>query len=266
MAVTLEDLGERARNLLRDFPVFFEESYTPLTSSTIKLQHPLVTNLVMRSAEDGGMDEAFTLDRRNGVVQIHDPDSLAMGVYFSGYHYEWFLEEDLNFYADIVMAELSNGRVDKPDYGSFTPAELNVAAMGAVAYALFSLMTEFSTEIDISTPEGMMIPAHMRFQQVQSMYQYWSQKFSHSASMLDIGLDRFEMFNLRRVALTTGRYVPSFREREVDDPRPPVRVFPEIPAVVPAVEEGGSEGSVGFNPDYGLSAGGWYSWGTSGSD
>ena len=259
------DLGNRARNLLRDFPVFFEESYTPLTTPTIRLQHPLVTELVMRSVEDGGVDEGFILDRRNGVVQIKDPASLAPGVSFAGYHYEWFLEEDLEFFAEMIMTELAHNRSDKTTWASFSSAELNVAAMGTVVYALFSLMTELSTDIDVSTPEGMMIPAHMRFQQVMQMYQFWKAQYSEKAAMLNIGLEAIEMGVLRRVSGTTGRLVPIFRDREVDDPRPPVRVFPPIPSIVASPEEGGSEGAVGFNPDFGLAADGWQTIGNSGS-
>lgn len=259
------DLGNKARNLLRDFPVFFEESYTPLTTPTIRLQHPLVTELVMRSVEDGGMDDGFILDRRNGVVQIKDPASLEPGVSFSGYHYEWFLEEDLEFFSEMIMTELANNRPEFSTWSSFSPVQLNVAAMGTVVYALFSLMTDLSTDIDVSTPEGMMIPAHMRFQQVMQMYQFWKAQYAEKAAMLNIGLEAIEIGVLRRVSWTTGRLVPIFRDREVDDPRPPVRVFPDIPAIVSGPEEGGSQGSVGFNPDYGIAADGWETIGTSGS-
>lgn len=262
---TPAQVGNRARNMLRDFPVFFEETHSPLTSPTIRLSHPLVTDIVLRSIEDGGVDNNFRLDRRNGVIQLHDPESLTPGIQIAGYHYEYFLEEDLEFFSEMIMAEFLHGRTDIDNWSQFMYEEKNVGAMGTVSLALFSLMTELSTQIDVSTPEGMMIPAHMRFQQVQQMYQFWHQKFQEKASLLNIGLERIEVGVLRRVSRTTNRLVPVFRDREVDDPRPPIRVFPAIPPVVPAVEEGGSEGAGGLNPEYGISGGGWESIGRSGA-
>jgi hypothetical protein len=50
---------------------------------------------------------------------------------------------------------------------------------------------------------------------------------------LGLGLGALEIFRLRRVSLTTGRYVPVYTDREFDDPRWPKRQFPPIPDPVP---------------------------------
>ena len=47
--------------------------------------------------------------------------------------------------------------------------------------------------------------------------------------MLNMGLGSLDQYRLRRVAYTTGRYVPVYRDREFDDPRPPERLYPAIP-------------------------------------
>jgi hypothetical protein len=130
-------------------------------------------------------------------------------------------------------------------------------------YAYWSLLTEFSTEIDVSTPEGMMIPASQRFQQVQSMFQYWKMKYDEHAAALDVGINKIEVKELRRKSYLTNRYVPVYRGREVDDPRPPVRLYPDIDPLVRAPEEDGSDGGP-LNNDYGLTGDGWVSMGTSG--
>ena len=91
------------------------------------------------------------------------------------------------------------------------------------------LATELSLDIDVSTPEGIFIPARQRFTQVMQMIQYWEGEYKGKAAMLNIGLDRLEIFRLRRVAYMTNRYVPVYREREFDDPRWPERLFPDIP-------------------------------------
>lgn len=254
------ELGSAARNFLRDHPKYFEETYTPLQAATIKLSVPLVASLEIRAVDDNTEVTNFSIDNRNGVVKIPDVSTLKNGVHMYGYHYEWFLEDDLEYYADIILQELTFDS-DMSDLTDFTDYETKLAAVGTVMYALFSLMTEFATDIDVSTPEGIMIPAHMRFQQVTQMYQYWKQKFDELAAAANLGPNKISQYNLRRISRLTGRYVPVFRGREVDDPRWPVRVFPEIPELV-ADDAPDSQGT--YINDYGVSFDGWESLGQSG--
>ena len=263
---TAPQIGERARNMIRDFPLFFEETFQPLPAPTIRLPHPLIAQLELRSVEDGGLidPEDYVIDHRNGVIKFKNYTPYQQGVNIFGYHYSWFLPDDLEYYADVMIAEHMHGRTDIHEFAEFSYEEKHVTAIGAAVYAMFSLLTELSTDIDISTPEGIMIPAHMRFGQVQQLYDMWLMKYRDKAAMLNIGLERIEIYSLRRVTRLTNRYAPVWREREIDDPRPPVRVFPAIPPVVPTFAEGGSEGSGGYNPDYGISHGGWNTLGTAG--
>lgn len=263
---TSTQIADRARNMIRDFPNYFEQVHSPLPAATIRLARPLIGTIQISALADGTAvpETDYMLDTRNGVVSFNDAAPLSEGVTVRGYHYEWFLPEDLEYFAEISMGESMHGRTDITEFAELGQEEKHVTAMGAVVYALFSLLTELSTDIDVSTPEGMMIPAHMRFQQVQQMYQFWAQKYADKAAMLNLGLERLEIGELRRVARLTNRLVPQYRDREIDDPRPPIRVFPEVPAKVAAIEEGGSEGAGGYNPEYGISYGGWTSIGRSG--
>ena len=259
-------LADRARNMIRDFPAYFEEIHQPLPGPTVKLSRMMVGTLEVRSVSTGQAVAAsgYSLDTRNGVLRFSDAGALSDGVQINGYYYEWFLPEDLEYFADIAVAEHLHGRTDIIGLEGFSPEEQHATAILAVATALGSLLTELALDFDVSTPEGMMIPAHMRFQQVQQLFQYWSAQYAQKAAMLNLGLERMEIFDMRRVARLTNRLVPEFRNREIDDPRPPVRVFPAIPPKVHSPEEGGPEGSGNYNPDYGLAADGWTTLGTSG--
>ena len=263
---TATALADRARNLIRDFPMYFEEVREPLPGPTVKLSRMMVGTLEIRSIETGTAvaASAYALDTRNGVVRFTDSSALSAGVQINGYYYEWFMPEDLEYFAEIAMAEHLHGRTDVAGFEGFSYEEQHATAILAIATALGSLLTELALDIDVSTPEGMMIPAHMRFQQVQQLFQYWSAQYAQKAAMLNLGLERMEVFDLRRVARLTNRLVPEFRNREIDDPRPPVRVFPAVPPKVPSPEEGGPEGQGNYNPDYGLAADGWTTLGTSG--
>jgi len=260
---TLVEIADYARNLIRDFPRFFEVTYSPLPAATVRLAHPLVASLEVRRVSDGAEVTGFSLDARNGVLKIHDPAAASEGIYVLGYHMNWFLDEDLEFYAQTVLNEHLFHRSDVSGLSDMPVEEQQLVGIGTVVYAYWALLTEFSTEIDVSTPEGMTIPASQRFHQVQSMFQYWKVKYDEMANALDVGILKIEIKDLRRKSYLTNRYVPMFKGREVDDPRPPVRVYPPIDSNVKSPEEGGGDGG-SLDNDYGLSGDGWVTMGTSG--
>ena len=257
---TTAAVAEAARNHLRDFPKFFEETYTPLTASTFNLSVPLVTSLEIRSITDNSEVTTFAIDNRNGVVKFTDVSNIKDGIHCYGYHYEWFLDDDLRYYADIVSTELMFDS-DVKSLSGFSDAESTLLPIGTVVYALYGLMTEFSTDIDVSTPEGIMIPAHMRFQQTVQLFQFWKQKYDEKAALYNVGPSKISIYNLRRISRLTNRYVPTFKGREIDDPRWPVRKFPEIPELVD--DDAPDSGGALIN-DYGVSTDGWTSFGQSG--
>jgi hypothetical protein len=127
--------------------------------------------------------------------------------------------------------------------------------------AMWSLLAEFAVDIDVSTPEGMSIPATQRFRQMFEMATFYGQQYKTEAAMLGVGLDRIEQFWLRRISRLTNRLVPILKEREVDDPRPPQRLLLPIPD---GMQD--DEGQVVWMPEPpgGISYGGWQSMGTSG--
>jgi hypothetical protein len=224
--MTTSDVATRARNRLRDFPTYFEVPFAQPTR-TLRLPHPLVDDATFEVWQPDGttVSQGWALDDRNGIVKFQDPTTWPNGVGLSGYHYEWFLNSDLEYYASVTALyhEYDREGVEPSDL------EVEVMALGTVVQALWALVAEFGTDIDVSTPEGMSIPAHQRFAQVWQLLQGNIDAYKHQANMLGIGLDRIEIFSLRRIAYLTNRYVPMYVPREVDDPRPPVRIYPEIP-------------------------------------
>lgn len=284
---TTEGIVAQARSLLRDFPQFFEVDLGGITTSTVRLPHPNVDGSTLQvyfAPEVGAeavasesvvltpVDKAdWRVDERNGLLKFNNTNVLGKQCIVAGYYYEWFVDEDLSYYADSLVSEHLHGRdiiLDNVDL-----MEVDVIAMGTVARALWSLVTQFSTEINVQTPEGMNIPAGQRFQQVWSLFQHWESEYARRAGALNVGIGALRVFQLRRVSKQTNRFVPVYVPREYDDPRPPRRVLPPIqtpltttPTNVPAtivdpayytVEEIAQEGrDLGF--------GGWRTIGTSG--
>jgi hypothetical protein len=232
------EIAGNARAFLRDFPKYLEIEVGPLNVLTVRLPHPLISppSVQVYSATPGPdpddpmtstLTDAWTLDSRNGLLKLTDEALLNTRLLISAYYYTWFADEDLIMHANQAAEEvLYNTTGSASDIsGVYT----EVTAMGAVVRALWSLALELSLDIDVSTPEGMYIPARQRFSQVIQMMQYWETEYSKRAQSLNIGLDQLEQFRLRRVAYLTNRYVPVYKEREIDDPRWPKRLLPPIP-------------------------------------
>ena len=284
MEATLDSISAGARTYLRDFPLFFEVDQGKLNTLTVRLPHPLVssdmlgvytttTTEIPPITSTTTLTKSWQLDERNGLLKMTDDGLLNKRLLISGYHYSWFLDSDLSFHAGQVMGEMSYGGVHS--LSSMQPAHLEVVMLGTIVHALWSLSMELMLDIDVSTPEGMFIPARQRYAQVLQMLGAFEAEYQSKADMLGMGLGAMEVLGLRRVALTTGRYVPVYREREIDDPTRPDRIFPKIPVGVPPsqqdepllhevlgsksyyVEEIAREGQ-----DFGF--GGWYPLGTHG--
>ena len=89
-------------------------------------------------------------------------------------------------------------------------------------------MTEYSRDIDVITSESVHIPASQRFRMVQSLLAQWEGEYQRHATALNIGLDRLEVFNLRRVSRTTNRLIPLYKQKEFGDNGPSERLWPAI--------------------------------------
>jgi hypothetical protein len=231
--VTVATIAATARALIRDFPQFYEVDLGPLDVLTVRLPHPLVSPASVQVYSITGDPPVSTptsdwlLDERNGLLKFTDQSLLNTRILTSGYYYTWFADTDLLLHASQAANEALYNTTGSVDSISGVYAE--VVAIGTVVRALWSLATELSLDIDVSTPEGMFIPARQRYTQIMQMVQYWEGEYATRASALNIGLGALEVFRLRRVAYLTNRYVPVYAEREFDDPRRPERLYPPIP-------------------------------------
>jgi hypothetical protein len=228
------EVAAGVRMLLRDFPKYFEISEGPLNVLTIRLPHPLVTPNSLQvytvTATDpvtSALTDSWTLDERNGLLKLTDEALLQSNIVVAGYYHTWFSDADLAKAIHDTFVEVLYNTEDTLD--TLSDAEIEVAQIGAVVRSLWSLSIELALDIDVSTPEGMFIPAHQRYTQVLQMMQYWENEYTTKAASLNMGLGKLEQWRLRRVSYTTGRYVPVYQDREFDDPRWPKRLYPPIP-------------------------------------
>lgn len=227
---TKAEVVDIARNYLRDFPKFFQLSFEP-RGRTYNLGKPNVdpTSLWVAYVPTGGGAASpttlYSLDARNGLLRLPTvPDGTVM---IEGYHYEWLLPADLEFYADVAIAMMTHNLTTH--LHRVAPAVAQVIGMYTLVQALWALLTEFSRDIDVLTSEGVQVIASQRFRMVQSLLGQWTDKYATAAAALNIGIDNMEVLTLRRISRTTNRYVPIYKGRELGDYGPIERLFPPIP-------------------------------------
>ena len=249
-AATVEKITTIARNFLRDYPKFFQVSFDAV-GRTYELGHPNITseglwvatyvsgNAPVVVESDTSASSFYSLDQRNGILRFNSTLPANSRVMVEGYYYEWVLPSDLEFYADhAIHQHIYNLEIPLENV---TDIVLDTIGMAAVVETLAGLLTEYSRDIDVTTSESVHIPASQRFRMVQSLLDYWEKAYERQAKSLNIGLDRIEILNLRRVSRTTGYLVPIYKQRELGDYGPLERVFPEISDGVLPIEDGDND-------------------------
>ncbi len=227
----LTDVETTARNYLRDFPRFFQLDFDAI-GRTFDLGHLNIdsTKLWVATYADGTTTQLttsqFSLDERNGLLRLTTTPSSGTKVLVEGYYFEWLLPADLTFYATLALNQhMHNLDMDKEQ---LTSVVKDVIGIDAMIESLWGLMTEYSRDIDITTSEAVHIPASQRFRMIQQLLQYWTAEYEKKARALNIGLDRIEVFNLRRTSRTTNRLVPVQKSRELGDYGPIERIYSPI--------------------------------------
>lgn len=239
---TVTEISEIARNYLRDFPKFFQVSFD-VTGRTYELGRSNIdpvtfwaaTYTTGSSATVPLADNAYSLDVRNGIMRLAAAQPANTKLMVEGYHYQWVNDDDLLFYAqcaiDKHLPALEVGLED------LSPAAIKAVGIATICEALWGLLTEFSRDIDVMTSESIHIPASQRFRMVQALLAQWEAEYQRHATALNIGIDRLEVFTLRRTSRTTNRLVPLYKAKEVGDFSPMERLWPKIDSGVAALEE-----------------------------
>ena len=251
---SIESLMSTSRTYMRDHKRFFQSTVSRQDGSrTFQLPHPNVSpaGLHVWAVGNGSIYEGahnavstddtfgFQVDERNGLLRLSAPitGGFPAGTYINveGYYYTWVTDDDLVFFVENIVAE---HQYHRPEFvlTAVSDVEADAISLGSAVEALWSQLIEFSRDIDISTPEAVSVPATQRYRQLEDLLfspQGLVSKYKSKAMMLNVGLERAEMFHLRRVSRTTGRLVPVYKSREWDDASRPLRLFPPNPTNQP---------------------------------
>lgn len=182
-------------------------------------------------------DVDYTIDMADGTVVLTEPIPIGSSLVAEGKAGRFFSGDELEtlvLEAFLRHTHGQNPRIsfdDPPPLGYVTlPAiEKQLVAILATIDALWILTTDAAFDIDIATPEGVSIPRSQRWQHLMMQIRMLKERYQEIAQMLNVGLNRIQQYNLRRVSRLTNRLVPIYIPQEFDDRSiPPRRVRPPI--------------------------------------
>lgn len=253
---TEADIVKRVRLELGDQPEPFRQTYRG-TGSQDEFDLPVVristgslrlfTVNTDGSTTDLVLDTDYTVDPETGVVRL-TAGPLARDVLLvaEGTAFGMFTDEELQHFVHDAVLQHTDQRYDtvryrdehgfiKYDRAAVTLENLPEVehlpvAILATIEALWALSTDAATDVDVTTSEGTHVPRSQRFAQLRAQIDVLTDKYHGLCALLNIGLFRIEVGNLRRVSRTTNRLVPIYVEREYDDHSMPTRITPEIDA------------------------------------
>lgn len=183
----------------------------------------------------GGVAKAnpadFTVEENLGMIHFVTAPTNNAAIVISGTHYRYFTTSELTNFVNIAVLQHTDNRTDA--YGSnvtiasIPPVEEYPVAILSTIEALWALATDAAFDINITAPDGVMIPRAQRFAQLSNIIAGRKEQYREICSALNIGLWRIEMGILRRISRTTNKLVPVYMPQEIDDSTKPERVYME---------------------------------------
>jgi hypothetical protein len=247
---TLDALANRLRDELGDFGKSFVYQTTG-DGATVRFLVPYSpidgTSLIVHV---NGIDVSTTVEveEETGYVTFDTAPGSGEVIVFAGTYFRYFTNQEIcQFVQDAFRQHTANH--SDAFHRSYSLRTLPVleeypVVIYATTLAMYTLANDASFDIDITAPDGVMIPRSERYRQLMNMVQERKEQYKEMCSQLGIGLYKIDVFQLRRIAKYSNRYVPIYLPQEVDDTSMPQRVllpFPtlggqEIPTTVPTYD------------------------------
>jgi len=230
---TISDLLSRVRLELGDQQKAFTfnatgDGSTKVFATGIKPME--VENLSVKVAGSSiAYPTGYTVEQSTGIVTFATAPANNAAIVIQGNVDRYFLDSELTEFINDAVNQHTYNRVDS--YGSqvtlatISAVEEYPVAILASIEGLWALATDAAFDINITAPDGVMIPRSERYRQLTEIIsERWNQ-YRLLCSQLNIGLWKIEMGTLIRTSRTTNKYVPIYVGQEIDDSRMPERVW-----------------------------------------
>jgi hypothetical protein len=221
------ELGDIGRSFVHQFVADgttnrFLIPYSPLDGA----------NLVI-NREGVDISTAAEVEEATGHIVLDETPDAGDVVIVAGNYYKYFTPVEVCQYISDAFEQHTAFHTD--NYGrtmsitTLPTIEEYPIVIYASTLAMYTLATDASFDIDITAPDGVMIPRSERYRQLMQMIEVRKNQYKELCSQLSIGLYKIDVFTLRRISKTTNEYVPVYQPQEVDDKSTKTRVRLPIP-------------------------------------
>jgi len=231
---TLDTIVSRVRTELADVAESFVWQTTATDTNRYEIPYsPIQASTAVVTV--GGVDVSADceIEEHTGILTLDDLPTPGATILVAGAHFRFFTDTELQSLTNAAFLEHTYNRQDAFGRGltlaNLAEVEEYPLTILATIQALYTLATDASFDIDIHTPDGVMIPRSDRYRQLMNMIEARRAQYNQLCQALNIGMDRIEVFTFRRISKTTNRYVPVFLPQEVDDRTQPKRGFLPLP-------------------------------------
>jgi hypothetical protein len=232
---TISSLADRLRSEIGDIGKSFVYQFTAdgTTNRFLIPYSPLdgATLVINQSGTD--ISNTVEVEEATGYLLFDNTPTEGSVITVAGNYFRYFTTDETCQYISTAFAQHSAYHTDA--YGrsvsiiNLPTLEEYPVVIYASTLALYTLATDASFDIDITAPDGVMIPRSERYRQLMQMIEVRKNQYKELCSQLGIGLYKIDVFSLRRISKTTNHYVPIFQPQEIDDRSPMVRVHLPIP-------------------------------------
>lgn len=238
---TLTSLSDRLRTEIGDLgKSFVWQTTAPGTTNRFLIPYSPVdgANLIV-TLDAVDVSDAVTVEETTGYITFDDVPEADAVIIVAGTYYRYFTNDEICQFVNDAFAQHSANHAD--GYGravtmmSLPGIEEYPVVIYASTLALYTLATDAAFDIDITAPDGVMIPRSERYRQLMQMIESRKQQYRELCSQLGIGLYKIDVFSLRRISKHTNRYVPVYLPQEVDDRSMPQRAIISIPSYGSAI-------------------------------
>lgn len=232
---TINSLADRLRYELGDIGKSFVYQFIAdgTTNRFLIPYSPLDGANLVINQEGEDVSSTVEVEEATGYIVFDTTPTAGDSIIVAGNYYKYFTTIEICQYVNDAFEQHTTFHTDS--YGrtmsvaTLPTVEEYPVIVYASTLAMYTLATDASFDIDITAPDGVMIPRSERYRQLMQMIDVRKNQYKELCSQLSIGLYKIDVFSLRRISKTTNEYVPIFQPQEIDDKSTKTRVRLPIP-------------------------------------
>lgn len=232
---TIASLGDRLRTEIGDFgKSFVYQTIADGTTNRFLVPYSPLDGANLVVTKNGfDISNSVEVEEATGYILLDTTPQADDTLVIAGNYFRYFTTAEIQEFVSVAFQQHTANHTDaygrSVDLQNLPSIEEYPVTVYASTLSLYTLATDASFDIDITAPDGVMIPRSERYRQLMQMIDVRKNQYKELCSQLGIGLYKIDVFSLRRISKTTNRYVPIYGPMEVDDISMPTRIYLPLP-------------------------------------